>query len=320
MTNDKNIKQDTEFNEDEKIVEDGKVINRCDDYEQKDLNKVYAVAKRKKVTSWIFVMILAIIWLFVALIPFLFMVLTGFKQKLETIMYGAFHLPEKIFTKNYLDVITDPNFWVYFRNSVIVLALSLIILLFISACAAYPLSRFRFKMRKPIYMLIVALMSVPIHVTMIPIFQLTIGMGLYDTIWALIPVNVAFALPISVFILVGFMEGIPRDLEEAADIDGCSKYKRFFKVILPLSVPGLSTLAIYNGVNIWNEFIFAFTLTQSNENRTLPLALWNYQGQYASNTAMIMACLTLSVLPMIILFIIMQDKLVKGMMAGAVKG
>jgi len=89
---------------------------------------------------------------------------------------------------------------------------------------------------------------------------------------------------------------------------------------LPLSAPGLSTLAIYNGVNIWNEFIFAFTLTQSNENRTLPLAIWNYQGQYATNTPMIMACLTLSVLPMIILFIIMQDKLVKGMMAGAVKG
>lgn len=288
--------------------------------EKKDLEKVYAKAKRKKRASWICVMILALIWTLVALVPFVFMVLTGFKQKLETIMYGAFHFPESFYLNNYRDVIIDPNYWIYFRNSVVVLVLSLLILLFVSACAAYPLSRFRFKLRKPIYMLIVAMMSVPIHVTMIPIFQMTIGMGLYDTIWALIPTSVAFALPISIFILVGFMEGIPRDLEEAADIDGCSKYKRFFKVILPLSTPGLSTLAIYNGVNIWNEFIFAFTLTQSNENRTLPLALWNYQGQYATNTAMIMACLTLSVLPMIILFIIMQDKLVKGMMAGAVKG
>ena len=312
--------EDNDNNQGDENVSGKRVVNRSDDYKEKDLDKIYAAAKRKKVTSWIFVMILAIIWMFVALVPFLFMVLTGFKQKLETIMYGAFHLPEKFFTQNYVDVITDGNYWTYFKNSVIVLVLSLIILLFISACAAYPLSRFRFKMRKPIYMLIVALMSVPIHVTMIPVFQLTIGMGLYDTIWALIPTNVAFALPISVFILVGFMEGIPRDLEEAADIDGCSKYKRFFKIILPLSAPGLSTLAIYNGVNIWNEFIFAFTLTQSNENRTLPLAIWNYQGQYATNTPMIMACLTLSVLPMIILFIIMQDKLVKGMMAGAVKG
>ena len=275
---------------------------------------------QKKRTAWAVAIILAVLWLLVAFVPFLFMVLTGFKQKLETIMYGAFHLPETLYLQNYIDVITDVNFWIYFRNSVIVLVVSLVILLFISACAAYPLSRFRFRLRGPVYLLIVAAMSVPIHVTMIPIFQMTINMGLYDTIWALVPTSVAFASPISVFILTGFMEGIPRELEEASDVDGCGLYRRFFKIILPLSTPGLSTLAIYNGVNIWNEFIFAFTLTQSNGNRTLPLALWNYQGQYASNTAMIMACLTLSVMPMIILFIIMQDKLVKGMMAGAVKG
>lgn len=275
---------------------------------------------QKKKASWAVAIILAILWLLVSFVPFLFMVLTGFKQKLETIMYGAFHLPETFYVQNYIDVITDINFWIYFRNSVIVLVVSLVVLLFISACAAYPLSRFKFRLRGPVYLLIVAAMSVPIHVTMIPIFQMTINMGLYDTIWALVPTSVAFAAPISVFILTGFMEGIPRELEEASDVDGCGLYRRFFKIILPLSTPGLSTLAIYNGVNIWNEFIFAFTLTQSNGNRTLPLALWNYQGQYSSNTAMIMACLTLSVMPMIILFIIMQDKLVKGMMAGAVKG
>jgi raffinose/stachyose/melibiose transport system permease protein len=277
-------------------------------------------SKQKSLGAWIVVMILAIFWILVAFVPFLFMVVTGFKQKIETIMYGAFHMPEKFFPDNYISIVTDPQFWNYFKNSVIVLIISLIILLFISACAAYPLSRFNFKMRTPIYFMIVAAMSVPMHVTLIPVFQMTIGMGLYDTIWAMIPPNVAFATPISVFILTGFMDGIPRELEEAADIDGCGRYKRFFQVILPLSKPGLSTLAIYNGVNIWNEFIFAFTLTQSEENRTLPLALWNYQGQYSTNTAMIMACLTLSVLPMIILFIFMQDKLVKGMMAGAVKG
>lgn len=277
-------------------------------------------AKRNWTPARVLSFVLALFWLVIAFVPFLFMVITGFKQKLETIMYGAFHFPEKLFLDNYIGVITDRNFWLYFRNSVIVLVVSLVLLLFISACAAYPLSRIRFKMRNPIYLLIIAAMSVPIHVTMIPVFQMSIRLKLYDSIWALVPTAVAFALPISVFILTGFMQGIPRELEEAADIDGCGRYGRFFRVILPLSTPGVSTLAIYNGVNIWNEFIFAFTLTQSNENRTLPLALWNYQGQYATNTAMIMACLTLSVLPMIILFMIMQDKLVKGMMAGAVKG
>ncbi len=275
---------------------------------------------KKNYAAWIAAVVLAVFWMLVTFVPFSFMVMTGFKQKIETIMYGAFHIPEKFYPDNYKGVITDPAFWTYFRNSVIVLVISLAILLFISACAAYPLSRFKFKLRGPIYFLIVAAMSVPMHVTLIPVFNMTINMGLYDTIWALIPTNVAFATPISVFILTGFMSGIPKELEEAADIDGCGRFGRFFKVILPLSTPGLSTLAIYNGVNMWNEFIFAFTLTQSESNRTLPLALWNYQGQYSSNTAMIMACLTLSVLPMIILFIFMQEKLVKGMMAGAVKG
>lgn len=285
----------------------------------KELSSI-SKSKKKSRIAWTFAIILAVFWLLVAFVPFLFMVITGFKTKLETIMYSAFHMPEKFYPDNYISILTDPQFWVYFRNSVIVLVLSLVILLFISACAAYPLSRFKFKLRGPIYAIIVAAMAVPMHVTLIPVFTMTINMGLYDTIWALIPPNVAFATPISVFILTGFMQGIPKDLEEAADIDGCGRYGRFFKVILPLSTPGLSTLAIYNGVNIWNEFIFAFTLTQSEENRTLPLALWNYQGQYSTNTAMIMACLTLSVLPMIILFCILQDKLVKGMMAGAVKG
>ena len=128
------------------------------------------------------------------------------------------------------------------------------------------------------------------------------------------------AIPISVFILTSFMKEIPMEIEESAAIDGCNRYQMFFKMILPLSKPGLSTLAIYNGVNIWNEFSFAYTLTQSAQNRTLPLAVWEFQGQYSMNTPMIMATLTLTVLPMIILFIFAQDKLVKGMTAGAVKG
>lgn len=276
--------------------------------------------KRKKAISWTIVMILAIFWLLIAFTPFVFMVLTGFKQKLEVIMGTAFQLPETFFTENYVSIITDPSFWNYFKNSVIVLVVSLVILLMFTSFAAYPLSRFKFKLRNFIFLIVVASMSIPIHVTMIPVFQMAIKTGLYDTVWVLVPTSVAFALPMSVFIMTGFMQGIPVDLEEAAEIDGCGRYGRFFKVILPLSTPGLSTLAIYNGVNIWNEFIFAFTLTQSEQNRTLPLALWNYQGQYSSNTAMIMACLTLSTIPMIIMFVILQDKLIKGMMAGAVKG
>lgn len=232
---------------------------------------------------------------------------------------GIFQLPETLYLANYQEVIGG-NFLRYLLNSLIVLVVSLVILLFISACAAYPLARFKFRFNALIYSLIVACMSIPMHITLIPVFKMTQKIGLYDSIWALIGPYVAFAVPISVFILTAFMKGIPVEIEESASIDGCNRYRMFFTMILPLSTPGLSTLAIYNGVTMWNEFSFAYTLTQSSSQRTLPLAVWDFQGQYSMNTPMIMAVLTLTVLPMIILFIILQDKLVKGMTAGAVKG
>ena len=137
---------------------------------------------------------------------------------------------------------------------------------------------------------------------------------------ALIGPYVAFALPMSVFVLVAFMKTIPKELEEAAEIDGCGRFRNFFMIILPLSKPGLATLAIYNGVAMWNEFAFANTLLKSPANKTLPLALGQFKGEHALDIPIILSVLTLSVLPMIILFIIFQNKLVKGMMAGAVKG
>ena len=177
-----------------------------------------------------------------------------------------------------------------------------------------------FKLNPIIYAIIVAMMAVPKHVTLIPIFKLTQTLGFYDSLKALIGPYVSFALPMSVFILTAFMKTIPKEIEESAEIDGCNRYKNFFFMILPLSKSGLSTLAIYNGVSMWNEFAFANTLLISPQNKTLPLALGQFKGEHAMDIPMIMAVLTLSVMPMIILFIIFQDKLVKGMMAGAVKG
>ena len=279
----------------------------------------YKKNKRKSIIAWVIAFALAIFWLIVSFMPFVFMVLNSFKEKFEMLTKGVFQLPDKLQWSNCVEVLTG-GFGNYFKNSVIVLAVSLILLLFIAACASYPLARFKFKLADPIYALIVACMSIPVHITLIPVFKMSKATGLYDSIWALIGPYIAFAVPISVFILTSFMKEIPREIEESAEIDGCGKIQMFFSMILPLAKPGLATLAIYNGVNMWNEFSFAYTLTQSAQNRTLPLAIWEFQGQYSMNTPMIMAVLTLTLLPMIIMFIIFQDKLVKGMTAGAVKG
>ena len=275
--------------------------------------------KRKSIICWIIAFALAIFYLIISFLPFIFMVLNSFKEKFEMLTKGVFNLPDSLNFANYTEVLTG-GFVRYFMNSVIVLAISLTLLLFIAACASYPLARFKFKLANPIYAAIVACMSIPVHITLIPVFKMSQATGLYDSIWALIGPYIAFAVPISVFILTSFMKEIPREIEESAEIDGCGKIKMFFSMIMPLAKPGLATLAIYNGVNMWNEFSFAYTLTQSSQNRTLPLAIWEFQGQYSMNTPMIMAVLTLTLLPMIVMFIIFQDKLVKGMTAGAVKG
>jgi raffinose/stachyose/melibiose transport system permease protein len=268
---------------------------------------------------WCLAVFFALIWLFIAGGPFYYLFLTSIKTQGEFLSGSLFKLPGVFSLRNYVRVL-DGGFYKYFFNSILVLLISLTLLLFISAFAAYPLARMSFRLNRPIYMLIVAAMSIPIHITLIPVFNMSIKLNIYDRIAALIGPNVAFNLPVSVFILTAFMMGISREIEEAAEIDGCGKFRTFFSMILPLAKSGLATLAIYNGVIIWNEFSFAMVLTQSPERRTLPLAVWEYQGQYTINIPLIMALLLLSSLPVILLYIFGQDKLVKGMMAGAVKG
>ena len=279
----------------------------------------YRKERRKSRVAWGIAIFFACVWLVIALVPFFFMVMNSFRKQFDMLSQGVFHMPDPWYFENYVNVVAN-GFFGYFLRSVIVVAVSMVLMLAIASFAAYPLSRMKFKLRGLLYAGIVAMMSIPMHVTLIPIFKMTTDMGLYDTLWALIGPYVTFALPMSVFILTAFMSTIPKEIEESAEIDGCGKYRTFFTMILPLSKSGLSTLAIYNGVSMWNEFAFANTLIQSPSNKTLPLALGQFKGEHSLDIPLILTVLVLSVLPMLILFIIFQDKLVKGMMAGAVKG
>ena len=279
----------------------------------------YRKQKMKSRAVWTVAIIFAIFWLLVALVPFAFMILNSFRKQFDMLSQGVFHLPDPWFFDNYPSIV-QKGFFGYFFRSVIIVGISLLLMLIISSFAAYPLSRMKFKFRGIIYAGIVAMMSIPMHVTLIPIFKMTTNIGLYDNLFALVGPYVTFALPMSIFILTAFMTTIPKEVEESAEIDGCNKFSNFFKIILPLSKSGLSTLAIYNGVSMWNEFAFANTLLQSASQKTLPLALGQFKGEHSMDMPLILAVLVCSALPMIILFIIFQDKLVKGMMAGAVKG
>ncbi len=262
---------------------------------------------------------LGLFWLVVTTLPFIFVVMTSLKSQQETFTSAVWALPQKLNFGNYIAVLNG-GFWVYLRNSVFVLVLSITLILVISSMAAYAFARLRFRLNKPLFALIVAGMIVPIHITLIPIYLMTRNLGLYDTPFALIGPYVATSLPISIFILTEFMRQIPKELEEAAKLDGCGAFAVFWKVFLPLSGPGLSTVAIYNGISLWNEFIFAYLLTSSRANRTLPLAIWDFQGQYTANIPAILSVVTLTSLPLIVAYAFGQERIVKGMMAGALKG
>lgn len=272
-----------------------------------------------RITGRVAVPVLGLFWLAVTTVPFLFMVMTTFKTQEESYASSVWALPEGFNLVNYQAVLAGP-FFTYFKNSVMVVVISVILIMLISAMAAFAFARMRFRFNEALFGLIVAGMIVPIHITLVPIYLMTRDMGLYDSPFALVGPYVATSLPISVFILTEFMRQIPKELEEAARLDGCGPFAVFFKVFLPLSGPGLSTIAIYNGIMLWNEFIFAYVLTSSTSTRMLPLAIWDYQGQYSSNIPAILAVVTLTSLPLVVAYAFGQEKIVKGMMAGSLKG
>jgi raffinose/stachyose/melibiose transport system permease protein len=263
--------------------------------------------------------LLALIWLIVTTAPFLFVIATSLKTQDETYSSPVWALPQRLFIGNYVAVLEGPYF-TYFRNSVFVVGVSVLLIVLASAMAAYAFARMRFALNKTLFAIIVAGMIVPLHATLVPIYLLTRNLGIYDTPFALLGPYVALSLPISIFILTEFMRQIPRELEEAAQLDGCGPFGIFWRIFFPLSTPGLATVAIYNGIGLWNEFIFAYMLTSTPEHRTLPLAIWDFQGQYSSNVPAMLAVVTLTSLPLIVAYAFGQERVIKGMMAGSLKG
>jgi len=262
---------------------------------------------------------LALVWLAVTTLPFLFIIVTSFKSQEESFSSSVWDLPQRIDLSQYESVLHGA-FFVYLRNSFFVVGLSVLLIVLLSSMAAYAFARLDFPFGKTLFGLVVAAMIVPIHATLVPIYLLIRNIGLYDTAFALVGPYVAFGLPISIFILTEFMRQIPRELEEAACLDGCGPLKIFWRIYFPLSTPGLATVAIYNAVALWNEFIFAYVLTSTPAHRTLPLAIWDFQGQYTSNVPGMLAVVTMTSLPLIAVYAFGQERVIKGMMAGSLKG
>ncbi|PID58640.1 ABC transporter permease [candidate division KSB3 bacterium] len=261
----------------------------------------------------------ALFWFVVTLYPFLFLAQNSMKAATEFYRASVWALPEKISLENYLQI-WENQIWRYFLNSIFLSSSSLLLILIVASAAAFGLARIRFRGNTALYLLFVGGLTIPVHVTLIPVYTITKNLGLYDTLWALIGPYVAAAMPTTVFILTAFMKGIPRSLEEAAYIDGASRWHVYWHVVLPISRPALTAVGIFNLVHVWNEFIFALTLLSSEKVRPLPLALWDFQGQYSADVPAMMAALLVSSLPVLLLYGIAKERLIEGLTAGAIKG
>jgi raffinose/stachyose/melibiose transport system permease protein len=205
-------------------------------------------------------------------------------------------------------------------NSVIVTLASLVLTLVIGALAAYVLSRFQFRFKLFYMGLFLLGMLIPIHSTLVPLFILMNKAHLLNTYWALILPYTAFELPIAIFIVQAYMNTFPKDIEEAGMIDGTGYWGIFTKIMLPLSAPALSTVAILAFLRFWNDFSFALVFISKPALKTLPLSLSVFATGYMTDYKLTMAALSIAVIPTIIVYLIFQEHIMKGMIAGAVKG
>ncbi|MCG8515964.1 MAG: carbohydrate ABC transporter permease [Halanaerobiales bacterium] len=262
--------------------------------------------------------LLLLIWLIITGYPLIFMLQNSLKGNIE-----FYTTPVWSFTSfrvdNYQEVITSGFYW-YFINSIIVCTAAVFIIIIAASLASYIIVRVDWQLKHFVYLLFVAGMMIPIHSTLIPVYKLTLSLGLYDTLAGLVGPYVAFSLPVSIFILTGFMREIPREMEEVAFIDGANYYQLFTRIIFPLLKPAIATIAIYNLTLLWNEFAYALVLTSSPEKRILTLGLFEFQSAYGVDIPKTLTALLLSVIPLLIMYIFFQERVIKGMTAGAVKG
>ncbi len=251
--------------------------------------------------------------------PIVWMIYSSLKTQREFAV-DIISLPQKPAFSNYVQAITEGNLGTYFMNSVYYTVISVLIAVLLSFVIGYILSRFKFRGRTFVYYFFLAGMLIPIYALLIPIFLEFKAFGLLNKRITLILPYIAFALPVGVFLVESYVKAIPWEMEEAACMDGCKFGQTMSRIILPMCQPVLSTTAILSFLNTWNEFPLALVLIRSNRLKTMPLGVTNFVGTYTVNYPLMFAALSISALPVIIVYLLFYSKVMNGMVSGAVKG
>jgi multiple sugar transport system permease protein len=259
------------------------------------------------------------ILLALTLIPFLWMFLTSLKNPNELYSKVFTYLPVKPNFHNYVELFTKTNFIQNIKNSLLVACGTSFISLLIATMSAYAFTRYKFRGRQILLGSYLLIYMFPAVLFMIPLFVEMRKLGLVNTLWSLIIAHSTFTIPLSVWLMVGFLNEVPIEIEESALVDGCNRFSSFIKVIFPIISPGLAATGSYIFIYSWNEFLYAVMFT-NEATRTLPVALQVFVGQYLIQWDLLSAGAVITVIPVIVLFMLIQKNLVRGLTAGAVKG
>lgn len=251
--------------------------------------------------------------------PLLWMVLLSFRTN-AAIIRDPYALPTNLLWSNYLEVFQRTKFVIYFENSVIVVSLALIGIVLFASMAAFAFARYKFRLSPVLFWGFLATLMVPNQVVLVPLFRTLAPIGLVDKREGLIAIYIAFALPISIYLLRAFFETIPNELLEAAKMDGASEWQTYWMIAMPMALPAVATVAVYNFIVLWNEYLFAIIFIRDDMLRTLPPGQMQFVGEYAQDVAGLAAALTMATLPVLLLYVLFAEQFQKGMTAGAVKG
>lgn len=262
--------------------------------------------------------IIAVIFSIICLYPILLMILSSFKTNIQ-IFKHPFALPTSFQFDSYTSLMEQLPFTDYFINSVLISATAVILILLFGSLASFYIARYQFKWNSFIFFFFLMGMMIPIKLGIIPLFILIKTLNLFDNLWSLILIYTATGLPLSVLILTGFFRTLPRELEEAARIDGSSDVRILFSIVAPLMRPALGTVMIINFIQVWNDFFFPLIFIEDEVKKPLPAGMLTLFSQYSADWSVLFAGLTLSSIPMILLFLVASQQFMDGLTAGAVK-
>lgn len=273
------------------------------------------VKSSKLIVKHTFLILITILCLY----PIVWLFISSFKTN-DELLARPWSLPAVPQVENYVNAWTVSGIGHSFINSLIVTAVSLALTLFVSSMASFAMTRMRWRGSKLAMGALLVGMMIPIHATLIPLFLTFTKAKLINTYTGLILPYVAFAMPVSVFILTGFLKSFPDEIEESAVIDGASMIRVFFSIVLPITRSALATIMIYNFVHMWNELVYALVFMNDRSMSTIPVSLTLFKGQDATNYVWMLAAVAISTLPSLLIYLVFNNQIIAGMTSGAIKG